>query len=113
MGGNALKHTITRRYQKDEFEIIVPEILDKAKSLFSDAVCTKAFHSKDSFGDADILCLIDKPININIKDWIIETFGSNEVVNNGNVYSFDYKELQVDFILTPLKNWETSQIYFS
>lgn len=113
MGGNAIKNVVTRRYQKEEFDVILPIILEKAKKLFSEAVSTTYFKSKDSFGDADILCLVDKPINIDIKKWIIEEFNSKEVVQNTNVYSFEYNELQVDFILTSLSNWKTSQVYYS
>lgn len=113
MGGLAIKNAVTRRYQKDEFDAILPIILEKAKKLFSDAVSTTYFKSKDSFGDADILCLVDKPITVNVKDWIINEFNSKEVVQNSHVYSFEFNELQVDFILTPLSSWETSKIYFS
>ena len=91
----------------------MPVILEKAKKKFSDAKSTTYFKSKESFGDADILVLVDKDIDFNIKEWIIEEFGSKEVVVNGGVYSFEFNELQVDFILTPLRNWETSQVYFS
>lgn len=113
MGGNAIKGAFTRRYEKKEFENILPVILEKAKKLFSDAKSTTYFKSKQNFGDADVLCLVDKPITINIKDWIIEEFGSKEVVQNTHVYSFEYNELQVDFILVPTSEWETTQVYYS
>ena len=113
MGGLAIKNAFTRRYQKDEFEALVPEVVAKAKDLFTDVHITEAYFQKDSFGDMDVLCLVDKPIDVNIKDWIYEKFDSKEVVSNNSVYSFEYKELQIDFILTPLRNWETSKVYFS
>lgn len=114
MGGLAIKNAKTRRYSKEEFELIVPDILAKAKLVFTDAVATKAYRNKDSFGDADILCLSDGNIKTdNLEQWIYDTFESKEVVKNTTVYSFEYKELQVDFILTPPSNWESSQTYFS
>lgn len=113
MGGLALKTCYTRRFSKEEFEKITPEILEKAKMIFSDVVLTTSYRNKDSFGDADILCLIDNPINIDIETWIYDNMQSKEVFKNGHVYSFEYKELQVDFILTPKKYWNTSIIYFS
>ena len=113
MGGLAIKNAYTRRYSRKEYDAILPEILEKAKKLFSDATDTKFYFEKESFGDADILCLVDKPISDDITDWIYEEFESKEVVKNTSVYSFEYKELQVDFILTPKRNWETSLIYFS
>jgi hypothetical protein len=113
MGGQAIKTAYTRRYSRKEYDEIVPEIIQKAKKLFSHATDTKFFFEKESFGDADILCLVDKPINIDIANWIFSEFKSKEVNKNSHVYSFEYKELQVDFILTPLRNWETSKVYFS
>lgn len=113
MGGLAIKNAFTRRYKKDEFEKILPIILEKTKKLFSDAKSTTYFKSKESFGDADILCLIDKPITVDLKKWIIDEFNSKEVFINGSCYSFEFNELQVDFILIPLSNWETSQVYYA
>lgn len=113
MGGNAIKGAFTRRYQKEEFDKILPIILEKAKKKFTDAVSTTYFKSKESFGDADILILVDKEITFDIKQWIIEEFNSKEVVQNSHVYSFEFNELQVDFILTKKSAWETSQVYFS
>lgn len=81
--------------------------------LFSDAVVTKSYSCKESFGDADILCLVDNPIDIDIETWIYDNMQSKEVVKNSHVYSFEYKELQVDFILVSKKNWETSIVYYS
>jgi hypothetical protein len=46
MGGKALKSTFTRRYNKDEFEKILPEILLKAKKAFKDAKSTNYFKDK-------------------------------------------------------------------
>ena len=113
MGGLALKKTHTRRYQKEEFELIIPDIQTKLRTLFTDAVPTKYYSQKDSFGDADFLVLMDKPVTVDIRQWLIETFDSKEVFKNGSVYSFEYKELQVDLIFTSSANWETSQVYYS
>lgn len=113
MGGLAIKNAFTRRFDKDEFDALVPEVVAKAKTLFSDVHITEAYYTKSTFGDMDVLCLVDKPIDIDVKQWIYDTFDSKEVVKNSSVYSFEYKELQIDFILTPLSNWETSKVYFS
>jgi hypothetical protein len=61
MGGNAIKNAFTRRYKKDEFEKILPVIIQKAKKKFTDAKSTIYFKSKESFGDADILIEIEMP----------------------------------------------------
>jgi len=113
MGGNALKNTFTRRYQKDEFEALLPELQSKLLLFFKDAQPTKYYATKESFGDADFLCLIDNPEHEDVMSFLKNTFAPNEIFKNGNVYSFDYKELQVDLILTPQEDWETSLVYFS
>jgi len=113
MGGRALKNTFTRRYNRAEYELIIQDIVEKAKGLFSEVSPTKFYRHKESFGDADVLCLIDKPININIREWLIKTFNSKEVFHNGNCYSFEYHEFQVDFILVGKEDWETSKVYYS
>lgn len=113
MGGLAIKNAFTRRYEKKEFEELTPDVLEKAKTLFTDARITISYRDKDSFGDMDVLCLIDKPITINIEDWIYETFDSKEIFKNGHVYSFEYKELQIDFILVKEKFWNSSITFFS
>lgn len=113
LGGLALKKVFTRRYNKDEFEKIIPEIREKMLTLFTDAQPTKYYSTKESFGDADFLCLVDKPITVDIKDWIQQTFNPGEIYKNSNVYSFDYKELQVDMITVPTEMWESCNTYFS
>lgn len=114
MGGKALNNICyTRRYSREEYDKVIPEIVSIAKELFTDVHPTTFYKEKDSFGDADILVLLDKPLTINLKEWIKEKYNSKGVEVNSNCYSFEYKELQVDFILTPLSNWETSKIYFS
>lgn len=113
MGGNALKLAKTRRYSAKEYFDILPELLDKAKTLFSNAVPTLAYREKESFGDADILCLVDKEITINIKQWIQQTYNPTEIFVNNSVYSFDYKELQIDLILVSQSNWQSSITYYS
>lgn len=112
MGGNALQ-TFTRRYERTEFEQILPEIISKVKQKFTDAKSTKYYFEKESFGDADILVLVDKPINFDIKEWLYAEFNTKEIFVNNSVYSFEYKELQVDLILISKKHWETAYEYYA
>lgn len=114
MGGNALKNTYTRRYEREEFEIINKELKDKLLKYFKHVDPTIYYSEKQNFGDADFLCLKDNNINIDtLKKFIINTFNSNEIFVNSNCVSFDYKELQVDLILTKKDNYDTSLIYYS
>lgn len=48
MGGLAIKNAYTRRYSKKEYEEIVPEIIEKAKTLFTDARDTRYYFRKGS-----------------------------------------------------------------
>lgn len=96
MGGKALKNTTTRRYTKTEYESILPEIVSKlTDTLYLEPV--KAYRDKESFGDADIVVVFS--VNINPVEYIKQQFQPNEIVKNGSVISFDYKQLQVDVII--------------
>lgn len=111
MGGNALKITKTRRYNRDEFILLEKNIVDTLSKTFK-VHPTTYFKSKETFGDMDILVYNDG-INFNIKSYIQETFSPNEIVANSNVYSFNYDELQIDLIFITSENWESAKTYFS
>lgn len=112
MGGNALAATC-RRHNKEEYYAKEEEILFALKGLFphSRAYPIKAYRSKDSFGDCDVLLeSFDLPSN-----WIemlAEVFDSKQVIKNGNVCSFEYYELQVDIIVTKPEDFNSSAQYF-
>lgn len=112
MGGQALKHTFTRRYSKDEYERLCDTVLTRLKSLGIECRVPKSFGAKESFGDLDVLILADSNI-FKIKDIIEQHFAPNEIYHNGSVYSFDYKEFQIDFIIVKQKYWKTSYHYYS
>lgn len=46
------------------------------------------------------------------RDQIQKTFSPNEIVKNGDVISFDYKELQIDLIYSPNEEFDYSLFYF-
>jgi len=110
VGGNALKNTFTRRYQKEEFFDIELEIQEKLNTLGVHCRPIKAYSCKQSFGDLDILVLYDE--NINFMD-VVKSFNPNEIFKNGKVISFDYKELQIDMIITKKEFYEFSSVYYS
>lgn len=92
MGGNALS-VPTRRYSKAEYNEALVGI--RTELVFSGihSNIIKAYDDKESFGDLDLV--IVSPTDVNM---IKSIFAPKEIVKNGNVVSFDYKELQVDFI---------------
>lgn len=115
MGGQALKIAKTRRFNSNEYFSIKKEVEDMLASKGFQTAVPASFATKPSFGDLDILVLNDAEIlkSRNIRDIIVELFQPTEMYPNGSIYSFDYKEFQIDIILVSPKDWITSQVYFS
>jgi len=111
MGGHALKNTFTRRYEAMEFHVLSNEIsmLIADSNKFLKFYIFKGWKHKTSFGDLDSLILPKD--GTNVKEFIEKTFNPNEVVKNGSCISFDYKELQIDFIISEPENWDTQKAY--
>jgi len=49
----------------------------------------------------------------NMNDYIDATFKPNEIFHNGNAWSFDYKELQVDFITCADEDYDSNYHYLA
>ena len=111
MGGNALS-VKTRRYEREEFLDILVEVRTMLNNRGIDSEVPKWYSNKETFGDLDVL-IKSSTVEGNIMDIINELFNPNEIYNNNNVKSFDYKEFQIDFIMTGDEIWETSINYFS
>ncbi len=111
MGGNALKTVKTERKNKEEYEIIKTEIMEKIKEkLYCEIVLEVP--NKTNFGDLDVLFVNDE--NLDIKKIIQDTFNPKEIVHNGEVYSFDYNNFQIDFITcNSLEKLNMARFYFS
>jgi hypothetical protein len=114
MGGLALKNLDkpTRRYDREEFDAISVELMDILKNDFSRATMPLFYKNKKSFGDADILVSMDG-FNKDVREYIINTFNPNEIFHNGNCWSFDYKELQIDLITVSGDDFDTNEMYLS
>lgn len=112
MGGNALAETC-RRHDKDEYYAKEEEILFALRGLFPNTRIypIKAYKTKDSFGDCDIL-LQNFGLGDNWIELISEVFASKQVIKNGNVCSFEYYGLQVDIIVTKPEDFISSCQYF-
>ncbi len=113
MGGNALKNTLTRRYDVKEYHNLSEELINKFDSLlYSKIEVIPAYSNKESFGDMDILYSThdNKPID---KENFVSIFEPNELVQNSNVISLDYKQLQIDFIHTTQEEFDYALNYFS
>jgi hypothetical protein len=51
--------------------------------------------------------------NVGIAALLLEEFNYNELKKNSHVFSFDYKELQIDLILTAKEDFHTSIDYYN
>lgn len=71
-----------------------------------------AFHEKEDFGDMDILILAKEDFG-DIKAKLNSLYSPKGIFHNSNLYSFEYKDFQIDLIFTPKKNWETSKRFFA
>ena len=118
MGGTALKNTETRRYDRDEYFKLEADVVAKLKAAFpfSRVEAVKAYRTKPSFGDMDVL------VEVVNNDWfsqscredvIKQTFSPNQLVKNGSVVSFDYRQFQIDILFTPTIEFNTAADYFA
>ena len=71
----------------------------------------ESFGNKQDFGDMDVLIYAKENLP-NIRETLEEHFSPGEIHKNGSVYSFDYKELQIDLIVTAPEIWEMSKTFF-
>lgn len=121
MGGKALKTAKTRRYQADEYHALTKEVRDKLLwgyrgwedkgfGRVNQVEVIGAYRSKESFGDMDVLytTLSGDPVD---ETFIRDKFSPIEIVRNGSVISFDYKELQIDLIHSHQDSFESSSLY--
>lgn len=103
MGGRALKTAHTRRYAADEYHRLVPQVVDMIPGR---AEVIPAYATKSSFGDMDVI-YSNAPVDVE------PIFQPTEIVRNGPVTSFDYRELQIDLIYSPNESYAYALNYYS
>ena len=109
MGGNALKNTQTRRYEREEYFAVAKKVTDILAKQGIKCEVIRSYEEKESFGDLDVLVL-QTP---NLKNLVETKFKPNEMVVNDNVISFNVDQLQVDLIQAPEHQYEFSRNYFA
>lgn len=111
MGGNALKQfgMKTRRVDKVEYESICLEIISVIANDCPEVAPIRTYHSKETFGDADILYTAVEPFTV---EYIKEKFNPTHVYKNGDVISFDYCNFQIDMIFAPYEEFWYAYGYF-
>lgn len=114
MGGQALKNTSTRRYQRAEYEQLKDEVLALLQADFPERkmAAIPAYRSKESFGDLDIL-FEDSHLNLELSEYLQQRFQPKELVRNSHVISFEFREFQVDLIGSNSADFDISLHYFS
>ena len=114
MGGNALKQVKVVRKTTEDYQKIYHEISKIIKKhLLNEIHLIKCYHTKESHGDMDILVRIDGIEDYTkIRNFIYNIMKPQEVVKNDKVYSFNYYDFQIDFILVKDISWETAMVYF-
>lgn len=110
MGGKALKKTKTRRINISEFNLYSNELIKILSLTFNKVDIPKFYREKETFGDIDII--INK-LDMDMLKYIEDTFSPNEIFHNDNVWSFDYKGVQIDLITTNEEDFSSTLNYMS
>lgn len=92
MGGNALKNTVTRRYQRDEYLQVEREVVALIGPLVAALHIPRYFPAKKSFGDLDIVFLLPEgTTDDEFFEKVKEMLQPNDFVRHGGSFSMDYK----------------------
>ena len=114
MGGKAVKNTPIRRYNRREFDNIAQAIPKILKKYFKNVAIPLFFESKETFGDLDVLVSTDGfDYRGGMRDFIQDKFNPSEIHHNGNCWSFDYEEFQIDIITTSADNFDAHLNYLN
>tara|TARA_R110000824_G_scaffold291588_4_gene480108 strand:+ start:8517 stop:9557 length:1041 start_codon:yes stop_codon:yes gene_type:complete len=118
MGGRALKSVETRRYSREEFDTVSKELIDTLQRKFDRATIPLFYNNKETFGDIDIIVDTKGTSLLNlggqsIRNFIENEFNPNEIFHNGNAFSFDYKEVQVDLICVNSEDFDSNYHYLA
>ena len=116
MGGKALNKygVFTERKNTEEFKQIGTELKNKVLTeLALECTVVQCYHTKESHGDLDLLVKMPKGRQIAWREFIAYRLQPQAIHNNGGVYSFDYKNFQVDIIPINEDKWEIAQTYYS
>lgn len=122
MGGKALKTVKTRRVAAGEYHAIKDEVVSMLRGLYPahriEAI--PAYRAKSDFGDLDILVEYfahpgqpDTDIRHRFRGDLRKHFKAEEIVSNGPVSSFAWREFQVDLILAPSEEFAMSLAYYA
>jgi hypothetical protein len=112
MGGSAMKHTGVERKDAKEYFEIAKDVLALAPHFASKYAIIPSYFEKESFGDLDCLVVVDRNV-VNLKETLNSLFKPTDIQKNGEVWSFDYKKLQIDVICSNDRLFNCSLHYYS
>ncbi|MEO5928370.1 MAG: hypothetical protein ABIR47_00420 [Candidatus Kapaibacterium sp.] len=117
MGGNALKTVETRRYSTAELERAIELARERLEARFPGigARPVKWFSTKETHGDLDLLVFPPDAEEFarDLRDALKEDFGAAEIVRNGDVWSFNFNDLQVDLVVCRPEDRDIATAWYS
>lgn len=125
MGGRALlQHGVeTRRYMAEEYHQLVEEVERRLDWLVTKHSVIKSYANKESFGDMDVLVTSYNWGADYIENYIRQHFTirtgdappvePKAIVHNGDVWSFEFRDFQIDLILVKPEEYEFARMYFA
>jgi len=113
MGGNALKNTYTRVYDRTEYFELANVVYMRLCDADWDVRIIPAYRDKKTFGDMDIVVCVPKCDTRSRVNIIQKLFEPNQIVENGEVISFDFRKLQIDLIFLSEDEFDFGYNYFS
>lgn len=115
MGGNALKHlkgcTFERKL-REEYKRFEAEVIEILSSEFVEVKVPYYYDNKQDFGDTDLVVVLKEDTQFE-PEKITILLDSKGWIKNGNVYSFEYKNFQIDIIITTKEMLETTCTFLS
>jgi hypothetical protein len=115
MGGNVFKEYQTGRLSADAYFKLTNDFASRFHLCFGFyPVLIKAYHNKESFGDADFIIDSSK-LPSNWTDHLKKTFflSDKQYSKNSNIVSIGYENFQFDLIVTPADEIDSAIFYFA
>ncbi len=110
MGGNAFDHL--KRLDADEYVQYEKEVCGYLATVYTTFSPIRYYHQKPSFGDMDVV-VADPRLNHTDFEVFLARIGADDVFYNKDIYSFRYRDFQVDLIHVQPQFYKTAQFYFA
>lgn len=88
-------------------------MVDRIEQTFNRAATPLFYHNKETFGDIDVIVDIGGREDLDIRNYLSVYFDPTEIFHNGNCYSFDHKEVQVDFMCVKSEDFDSNYHYLA